>query len=262
MDDRVLATLKQCIRGETSTQVMDPFLRAAVPYIDSTNKLANAMGIVQHISTQVRSLQNTEGVYFVRFFRTAVSLEKEDEGFAVAVRSYSLGQVSQWVPLLLAWPDQQVRRVTKDFLDSVLFDVLKGYGPAIGVNTRHNNDGIKETTRQVGIMCLEYLKDHHVRRRTSVNREVATGFLEVIERCGVAVDMESNEPNDADKRFHRLHDGKWNVLCSGVVINKWLTSVIDVIDPLRKLVVDDMEDDGSGMLQSFSDSDTIIADLW
>jgi len=86
--------------------------------------------------------------------------------------------------------------------------------------------------------------------------------LEVIERCGVAVDMESNEPNDADKRFHRLHDGKWNVLCSGVVINKWLTSVIDVIDPLRKLVVDDMEDDGSGMLQSFSDSDTIIADLW
>ncbi|RFN49684.1 hypothetical protein FIE12Z_6036 [Fusarium flagelliforme] len=227
MDDRVLATLKQCIRGETSTQVMDPFLRAAVPYIDSTNKLTNAMGIVQHISTQVRSLQNTEGVYFVRFFRTAVSLEKQDEGFAVAVRSYSLGQVSKWVPLLLAWPDQQVRRVTKEFLDSALFDVLKGYGPAIGVSTRDNNDGIKETTRQVGIMCLEYLKDHHVRRRTSVNREVATGFLEVIERCGTAVDMESNEPNDADKRFHRLHD--------------------DVIDPLRKLVVDDMEDDGSGM---------------
>jgi hypothetical protein len=36
----------------------------------------------------------------------------------------------------------------------------------------------------------------------------------------------------------------------------------DVIDPLRKLVVDDMEDDGTGMLQSFSDSDTIIADFW
>ncbi|KAJ4021650.1 hypothetical protein NW752_004658 [Fusarium irregulare] len=241
MDDRVLATLKQCIRGETSTQVMDPFLRAAVPYIDSTNKLENATEIVQHISTQARSLQNTEGVYFVRFFKAAVNLEKEDEGFSGVVRSYSLGQVSQWVPLLLAWPDQQVRRATKDFLDSALFDVLEGTGPAIDMSTRDNNDGIQETTRQVGIMCLEYLKDHHVRRRTSVNREVATGFLEVIERCGAAVDMGSNEASDADKRFHRLHD--------------------DVIDPLRKLVVDDMEDDGSdweGSCESSEQIDDII----
>jgi hypothetical protein len=35
----------------------------------------------------------------------------------------------------------------------------------------------------------------------------------------------------------------------------------DVLVPLHRLTVDEMEEDGSGMLQSFSDSDTITADL-
>lgn len=34
-----------------------------------------------------------------------------------------------------------------------------------------------------------------------------------------------------------------------------------MLDPLRRLIVDDMEEDGSGMSQSFSDSDTITTDF-
>lgn len=40
-----------------------------------------------------------------------------------------------------------------------------------------------------------------------------------------------------------------------------LTIVTDISEPLRRLIVDEMEEDGSGMLQSLSDSDTITADL-
>ncbi|UZP41300.1 hypothetical protein NXS19_009116 [Fusarium pseudograminearum] len=77
VDDRVLSTLKQCLRGETSTQAMDPFLRAAIPYLDSTDNLNNALEIVQHMLAQARSLQNNEGVFFVRFFMVAANLQRE-----------------------------------------------------------------------------------------------------------------------------------------------------------------------------------------
>jgi ubiquitin carboxyl-terminal hydrolase 34 len=211
IDDRVLATLKQCIRGETSTQAMDPFLRAAIPYIESTNKLSNALGMVQHIFTQVRSLQNNEGVVFVRFFMAAVSLRREDEEFSRAVRSFSLERVPEWVPFLLAWPDQHVRTTTKGFLSSALFDSLKGRSLVNGESTCDDRDVVEEATKQVGIMCLEYLKDHHVRRRTNVSREIATEFLDAIERCGAVVDVDSNEQSDTDKKFRRLQDGKSDI---------------------------------------------------
>ncbi|KAH6965506.1 hypothetical protein EDB82DRAFT_300975 [Fusarium venenatum] len=237
VDDRVLSTLKQCLRGETSTQAMDPFLRAAIPYIESTNNLSNALEIVQHMFTQVRSLQNNEGVFFVRFYMVAVKLQREDEELARAVRACSLEQVPEWVPFLLAWPDQRVRATTKEFLDNALFDNLKDRSPVDGEITRYDRDAIEETAKQVGIACLEYLKDHHVRRRTNVGREIATEFLDVIEQCSAVVDMDSSEQSNIDKRFRKLQD--------------------DVIDPLRKLVVDDMEDDGTDWEGSCGSSEQI-----
>ncbi|KAL3593824.1 hypothetical protein FPOAC2_08125 [Fusarium poae] len=237
VDDRVLSTLKQCLRGETSTQAMDPFLRAAIPYIESTNNLNNALEIVQHMLTQVRSLQNNEGVFFVRFFAVAVNLQREDEELARAVRSCSLEQVPEWVPFLLAWPDQRVRATTKEFLDNAIFDNLKDHIPVDGESIWYDRDAIEETTKQVGIACLEYLKDHHVRRRTSVGREIATEFLDVIEQCSAVVNMDSSEQSDIDERFRKLQD--------------------DVIDPLRKLVVDDMEDDGTDWEGSCGSSEQI-----
>ncbi|KAM0377039.1 hypothetical protein HYE67_003686 [Fusarium culmorum] len=237
VDDRVLSTLKQCLRGETSTQAMDPFLRAAIPYLDSTNNLNNALEIVQHMLAQARSLQNNEGVFFVRFFMVAANLQREDEEFARAVRSHSLGQVSEWVPFLLAWSDQHMRSTTKGFLSSTLFDNLKDHSPANSESTCCDRDAIEEAAKQVGIACLEYLKDHHVRRRANVGREIATDFLDVIEQCGAVVNVGSNEQSDTDKRFCKLQD--------------------DVIDPLRKLVVDDMEDDGTDWEGSCGSSDQI-----
>ncbi|RGP70724.1 hypothetical protein FSPOR_3743 [Fusarium sporotrichioides] len=237
VDDRVLSTLKQCLRGETSTQAMDPFLRAAIPYIESTNDVRNALDIVQHMFTQVRSLQNNEGVFFVRFFMVAVNLQREDEEFARVVRSSSLEQVPEWVPFLLAWPDQHVRAATKEFLGGALFDNLKGRSPVNSDGTFYDRDAIEEAVKQVGIACLEYLKDHHVRRRTNVGREIATEFLDVIEQCSAVVDVDSSEQSDIDKRFRGLQD--------------------EVIDPLRKLVVDEMEDDGTDWEGSCGSSEQI-----
>lgn len=46
------------------------------------------------------------------------------------------------------------------------------------------------------------------------------------------------------------------------VRERWQANLMsDILDPLRRLIVEDVEDDGSGMFQSLSDSDTITADF-
>ncbi|WZH42653.1 uncharacterized protein QYS62_003649 [Fusarium acuminatum] len=235
----------ECIRGETSTQAMDPFLRAAITYIESTDQLRNAKEIVGHIFIQAKSLQNTEGVYFLRFFKTALNLKQQDTEFAGAVRSYALERVPTWVPYLLASQDRIVRTSTESFLIRALFDVATESAPneddSDDDNTWGDRDIIKQTTKQVGIACLKYLREQHVRKRNQVIREVANRFLKVIGQCVDVLNSDPSTQTELDLEFLALQD--------------------DVLGPLHRLTVDEMEEDGSGMLQSLSDSDTITADL-
>ncbi|KAF5661658.1 hypothetical protein FHETE_8306 [Fusarium heterosporum] len=244
LDDRILATLKQCIRGETSTQIMDPFLRAAATYIESTDQLGNAREMIDHISLQAKSLQNTEGVYFVRFFLVALNLKQQDDRFTDTVRSHALNRVPDWVPYLLASQDRVVRANTETFLVRALFDIVAETTPndeGDGGGSWVDRDMIKQTTKHVGIACLKYLREQHVSKLTQVNREVANLFLKMVGQCAEAVNTDPNTQTELDLEFLEMQD--------------------DVLTPLNKLMVDEMEEDGSGMLQSFSDSDTITADL-
>ncbi|KAM0349366.1 hypothetical protein ACHAPU_003775 [Fusarium lateritium] len=245
LDDRILATLEQCIRGETSTQIMDPFLRAAATYIESTDRLSNAKEMIDHISIQAKSLQNGEGVYFVRFFLVAMNLKQQrDNEFTDTVRLYALDRVPNWVPYLLASQDRVVRVNTETFLVRALFDIVTETTPSDegdGGGNWVDRDMIKQATKHVGIACLKYLREQHVCKLTQVSREVANLFLKMVGQCAEAVNIDPNAQTELDLEFLGLQD--------------------DVLTPLNKLMVDEMEEDGSGMLQSFSDSDTITADL-
>jgi ubiquitin carboxyl-terminal hydrolase 34 len=216
LDDRVLATLKQCIRGETSTQAMDPFLRAAITYIESTDQLRNAKEIVDHIFMQAKSLQNTEGVYFLKFFKTALNLKQQETEFAGAVRSYALERVPNWVPYLLASQDRVVRASTETFLIRTLFDVVTESTPndddSDDDNTWGDRDIIKQTTKHIGVACLKYLREQHVRKRNQVVREVANRFLKVIGQCVDALNSDPSTQTELDLEFLTLQDGKWNPL--------------------------------------------------
>ncbi|KAF4967814.1 hypothetical protein FSARC_4706 [Fusarium sarcochroum] len=227
MDRRILETLKQCIRGETSTQAMDPFLRAASAYIESTELLNNATAMVHHIFLQTKSLQNTEGVYFLRFFATALNLKQQDKEFTKSVRSFSLDRVPKWVPFLVAYPDQIVRTNTELFLDRQLLEVLAETTPSDGDGSWSDHEDIKQTVKQIGLACLEYLQEHHVRKRAYLSRDIADKFLGLIAQCAEAVDMDPDTQSELDTEFLAMQDA-------------------DVVDPFRRLIVDEMEEDGSG----------------
>ncbi|KAF5643612.1 DFFRY protein [Fusarium sp. NRRL 52700] len=240
MDEKVLGTLKLCIRGETSTQAMDPFLRASITYLESTEQLSNAKDMIEHVSMQAKSLQNTEGVYFVQFFRTALGLRRQDREFCKAVRTFSRDLIPNWVPFLLASPEEQVRRSTHGFLVCELGKIDAGATSDRDV-TVDDQAPIRQMMKQTGLICLQYLRDHHVRRRAQMSREIADKFLQVIEGCAATVATTADTQPELDVEFLTLQD--------------------DVLNSFRRLIVDELEEDGSGMLQSLSDSNTIKTDL-
>ncbi|EWZ34942.1 hypothetical protein FOZG_12739 [Fusarium oxysporum Fo47] len=225
MDEKVLGTLKLCIRGETSTQAMDPFLRASITYLESTEQLSNAKDMIEHVYMQAKSLQNTEGVYFVQLFRTALDLHQQDREFCKAVRTFSRGLIPKWVPFLLASPEEQVRRSTDDFLVCELGKIDVGATSDRDV-ALDDQVSIKQMIKQIGLMCLLYLRDHHVRRRAQMSREIADKFLKVIEGCAAtAVATTPDTQTELDVEFLTLQE--------------------DVLNPFRRLIVDELEEDGS-----------------
>ncbi|KAM5345480.1 hypothetical protein ACJ41O_011342 [Fusarium nematophilum] len=236
MDAKILATLKRCIRGDTSTQAMDPFLRAASVYLESTEKLDFATKMVQHVYLQAKSLQNTEGVYFVRFFKTALNLKRPEQDFARAVRSFSLQLVPKWVPYLLAYPDHSARASAEDFLERELFQSAIEDNPD-DERSQDEQEDMKQAVKQVGLMCLAYLQEHYVRRRTHLNREIATMFLRVVSQCAGVVDTDPETQGELDREFLAMQH--------------------EVVDPFRRLIVDDMEEDGSDWEGSCGSSDQI-----
>ncbi|KAF5568972.1 ubiquitin carboxyl-terminal hydrolase 34 [Fusarium phyllophilum] len=240
MDEKVLGTLKLCIRGETSTQAMDPFLRASITYLESTEQLGNAKDMIEHVSMQAKSLQNTEGVYFVQLFRTALDLRQQDREFCKAVRTFSRDLIPRWVPFLLASPEEQVRRSTHDFLVCELGKIDADATSDRDV-TVDDQVSIRQMMKQIGVICLQYLRDHHVSRRAQMSREIADKFLKVIEGCAAMVTTTADTQPELDVELLTLQE--------------------DVLNPFRRLIVDELEEDGSGMLQSLSDSNTTITDL-
>ncbi|KAF5594822.1 ubiquitin carboxyl-terminal hydrolase 34 [Fusarium subglutinans] len=226
MDEKVLGTLKLCIRGETSTQAMDPFLQASITYLESTEQLSNAKDMIEHVSMQAKSLQNTEGVYFVQLFRTALDLRQQDREFCKEVQTFSRDLIPRWVPFLLASPEEQVRRSTHDFLVCELGKIDADATSDRDV-TVDDQVSIRQMMKQIGVICLQYLRDHHVRRRAQISREIADKFLKVIEGCAATVTTTADIQPELDVELLSLQD--------------------DVLNPFRRLIVDELEEDGSGM---------------
>ncbi|KAF5561945.1 hypothetical protein FNAPI_3407 [Fusarium napiforme] len=232
MDEKVLGTLKLCIRGETSTQAMDPFLRASITYLESTEQLRNAKDMIEHVYMQAKSLQNTEGVYFVQLFRTALDLRQQDREFCKAIRTFSRDLIPRWVPFLLASPEEQVRRSTHDFLVCELGKIDADATSDHDV-TVDDQVSIRQMMKQTGVICLQYLRDHHVRRRAQMSREIADKFLKVIEGCAATVATTEDTQTELDVELLTLQD--------------------DVLNPFRRLIVDTLEEDGS---DTDTDTDT------
>ncbi|KAL7948270.1 hypothetical protein V8C42DRAFT_313966 [Trichoderma barbatum] len=235
MDLRIYNTLRTKIQGDTTTDPMDPFLRSAGTYLENTLSANHSQNLTRHIAAQAKNLQSTEGMAFLEHFQTSLNLKRKDTPMAQITEASSLETLPDWVPHLLVFPDGELRYNTERFLDTELF----GSAPDISGEDTAMHDGragSRDVIQRLGLACLIYLRDAHIRRRVLIGRESAGAIVRVVSKCApyFSEDAESDD-NGAD--FRILQN--------------------DVVNSLRRLVVDEVEDDGSDWEGSCISSDPV-----
>ncbi|KAL7788281.1 hypothetical protein V8C37DRAFT_388563 [Trichoderma ceciliae] len=236
MDLRIFNTLRKKIQGETTVQPMDPFLRAAGGYLESTQSASHSRNLIRHIAAQAKSLQNTEGIAFLEFFSASLNLKRQDAEMVQATETCSLETLPDWIPHLLVYGDGGVRYDTERFLDDELFSSVSDNADE-DTATLEGREDSKEVIQRLGIACLLYLRDTHVRRRAQIGRDSASAVLQVVAKCSHYFTDEPGVDDDRGAEFGNLQN--------------------EVINSLRTFVVDEIEDDGSDWEGSCISSDPL-----
>ncbi|KFX98867.1 hypothetical protein V490_02068 [Pseudogymnoascus sp. VKM F-3557] len=180
----VFNAIRHGIRKTPGTATSAPFLVAAMTYCRTVESLESAEKMIYHVSNVTRGIDNSEGREFLRFFKDLLGVPSInlslDQG---AFFRFALDQIQVWAPSLLTYYDSTVRRETEDYLQSTLFRHGVHSPADISAEDQVNSQVIASTVRQLGIACLRYLHDKHVRPRVEAVKANIMNILAVIEMC-------------------------------------------------------------------------------
>ncbi|PHH77273.1 hypothetical protein CDD80_755 [Ophiocordyceps camponoti-rufipedis] len=240
MDIRVVNALQRCIQGELSTQPMDPFLRVARQYVECSQSIDRVNMLMTHVAEQARGLQNTEGIAFMNLVRVALTSDKPNKQLARLRRRSSIAIVPDWAPHLLVYPDPNTRREAETLIEDELLQPKRGRGVENGIAGR---DRSEKVVRRLGLECLKYLRDTHVKRRSRIERDAALNILRIVSKCAPNSDGGSSDVNlSAENMEFAEIQG-------------------EIMEPLRRLMVDEVEEDGSDWDDSCASSEPMDANI-
>ncbi|KAK2025583.1 ubiquitin carboxyl-terminal hydrolase [Colletotrichum zoysiae] len=242
MNQKVFLAIKSMITGQVVQYSMTPYIRAAVLFSEESSNSGCVQALFRHIAFQCRNLQNTDGKAFLDFFKLAyVSLQNEGEEVRAARYPLYMEHVPTWAPSLLGYYDAEVRRGAEEFL-SVWF----ANHEALDDNDDNMAAVLNVVARRLAMNCLMYLREHVVQRRAQVAKQSTEPLLTVIAKC---------EP----------------FFTSGVAVNGMGPILYEdfqdlyrsVIDPLRRMTVEELEDEGSDWENSCGSSEQLesLADI-
>ena len=214
---RISLTLRMSIQGARSAALVDPYLRASVVYVQNSPSVRQAEEMIRQVSKHAGQLRPMEARAFLDFMISAPMHPPSDEEYDGQLRDFTIGLVPEWAPYLLAYPEIMIRFETRRFLDNVLFE--ENAGPSAASDAATSGTGATETMaerrrkslaveviQRLGVSCLLYLRNFHVRRRAPILRKVAVSMLGMIERC-----QPYYSPDIADEdcrlEFDSLSDG-------------------------------------------------------
>ncbi|KAK0385828.1 hypothetical protein NLU13_7005 [Sarocladium strictum] len=186
----VFSTLRNNIPGDAAAPLMNPFLRAAVCCVKNTQSLDFARKLVFHVACQAGKLQHGEGLAFVEFFKNVMSGGFAQDSFGRDIREKALENVPDWAPALLVSFEPIVRQVTSAFLDEQIFDVHAELDEQARVDDDESPEGpralqaqMREVVQNLGVNCLIYLRDSHVKPQNPISKDAAESILRVITAC-------------------------------------------------------------------------------
>lgn len=259
METRIMGTLRKNLQGATSTQPIDPYLRASGVYVQHSRCPSLAMELIAHISAQAKHLERGEGSAFLGFMAVCLDGTRPDEEWPGQLRDFSLCLIPDWAPFLLVDSDIKIATQALTMLENVLF-VNSEKDSSSSVEDDDDDspfpipgESIEKVVRKLAVSCLTYLKTVHVRHRASITEQAANTVMLVVHKC--QPQFQSCEVDDGlDEEFQRLQSGTWTEFPS----ERRAQSSFDHTDKgqkkevtgsLKDLIVDTIEENGSGESQ-------------
>ncbi|KAK4157923.1 hypothetical protein C8A00DRAFT_29151 [Chaetomidium leptoderma] len=190
--------------------------------------------LAKHVSQQCMNLQNAEGKAFLDFMRETFDGPRERTGeTAHQVILASLDNVPGWAPGLLGYFDTSVIDGTEIFLQEKIFQ-YRTFRPPSSEESEDAQElalRMRLAARALGISCLAHLRDNYVDRNAEVTERAVGGLQRVIKHCSRYFNLKEPAEDNESRMFMQLSQ-----------------SVLDAVAGL--MVVDELEEDGSGMYYS------------
>ena len=210
MELRVLNALRRNVQGEISTQPMDSFLRAACRFIECTHSTDCSNTLIGHIVAQARSLQNTEAAAFLNFIKVALQSKGPNEELARSRHERCVRTIPKWAPYMLVYPDPGTRHETEQLIEDELFQYSSLNRPATDDRNTENPAFFDQLVRDVGLKCLIYLREVHVKRCAKIERDAAWSILRIVGKCAPCYETNQDLHRDEDVEFAAIQNGMWN----------------------------------------------------
>ncbi|KAK0645991.1 hypothetical protein B0T16DRAFT_412380 [Cercophora newfieldiana] len=227
MEEKVLRTLRMAIHGGTTQHQIGPFLRVASQVFCRFSAYPDLVeNLISYVGQQCNNVQGSEGKAFLDFHKEVFSELHENPNFpADRVLDVQYDSILEWAPGLLGYYEIAVATETEEFLHEVLFR----HAPSIAHHGVAEGDGIQAkiaaTARALALRCLAYLRDTYVSRRMDVSTRLVMCLERSIKECSKFYNLKEPSEDEEATEFLRLSN--------------------TVMDPLRKLLVEELEEDGS-----------------
>ncbi|KAK1773820.1 hypothetical protein QBC45DRAFT_66178 [Copromyces sp. CBS 386.78] len=240
LEEGIFNALIANISSQNSSQLIYPFLHASLMFCRHAPTRLLVEKLIEHICDQCRVVESADGGAFLEFHRALFDSKREsqdDETVALQVISI----LPDWAPGLLGYFDTRTSSETERFL----YDKLFQYGPSPSFGDTEQDkrkaECMKTSAKRLGIRCLQYLRDNFVETGIEVSARHVVSLERVIDLCSKYFPPPDPEEDVEAKGFRRLFHS--------------------IGQRLHTLKVDEVEEDGSGMLlddsSSIASSDTL-----
>ncbi|KAK3504714.1 hypothetical protein B0T13DRAFT_14009 [Neurospora crassa] len=240
LEEGIFHALVANISSQNTSQLIYPFLHASLMFCRHAPTRLLVEKLIEHICNQCRVVETADGGAFLEFHRALFDSKREsqdDETVALQVISI----LPDWAPGLLGHYDTRTSSETEHLLYEKLFQY--GPSPSLGDSEQDKRKAecMKTSAKRLGIRCLQYLRDNFVDTGVEVSAQLVMSLERVIDLCGKYFPPTGPEEDAEARVFRRL--------------------VHNIGQRLHALKVDEVEEDGSGMLlddsSSIASSDTL-----
>lgn len=235
LDINIFQAIIQGIRKNTPPVPCGPFLHAAVLYCHHSDMPDAVQRMTTYVSRVVSHLENTEGREFLQFFRDVLNLSPHRQNDPPILR-ICLDLVPKWAPALLSYWEGSIR----DNTEKLLLDILLTHYREADVGTPEDDQEREDriVVQELGFACLAHLHEVYISPRQQAVRAALDNVLRVIGHCEPFFDEDNKDDFLAKKQC------KSSVPESLLLL---LTQNVAVLSALKKLTVEEAEEDVSGM---------------